>query len=383
MNDSDTTIDSVRVVCPPRAADPDTPHWLLDDPMATPAAHLPGMRDRRALAATSYGVAIVEICTRSGFTGFGIGAGGRATAAVIERLAPLLVGRDSRDVGAHWEWMHRLCGFEIGFSGPPIMAVAAIDLALWDLLGKTSGRPVATLLGGKTNVPMAVYVTGPDAAAGKALGFPLVKVTLPYGDTIEGLQLSLRFLQRQRDALPPGFPLACDCWGGLNPELAATFAEMIKPLDLAWLEEPFSVDAARHSRVLKAAAPWLRLASGEHEQSLEGFTRLIDSGIDMIQPDLRWCGGLTAALRVAALADQRGVPVMPHAGGAYSYHFAAGVPQCGILEFSSRSPDGTTVVPCMGDRFDGEPLPVTGYVTLSDRPGFGLSYAIDQDPFKT
>ncbi len=95
-----------------------------------------------------------------------------------------------------------------------------------------------------------------------------------------------------------------------------------------------------------------------------------------------WCGGMTEALRIGALAAQKGVPVAPHAGGVYSYHFAAALGGVPFVEYCIPSPGGDEIIPVFGDMFDGEPLPVDGKITLSDRPGWGLELRRDKVALK-
>jgi L-rhamnonate dehydratase len=87
---------------------------------------------------------------------------------------------------------------------------------------------------------------------------------------------------------------------------------------------------------------------------------------------------MTEALRIGALAAQKGVPVVPHAGGVYSYHFAAAFATVPFVEYCITSPGGDKIHPVFGDMFEGEPLPVDGKITLSDRPGWGIELRRDK-----
>jgi len=97
-------------------------------------------------------------------------------------------------------------------------------------------------------------------------------------------------------------------------------------------------------QLLKRAFPDMRWVAGEHEFTRFGFHKLIASGaIDVLQPDLMWCGGMTEAIRIGALAAQKGIPVVPHAGGVYSYHFAAAFDSVPFVEYCITSPKGDEI----------------------------------------
>ena len=113
--------------------------------------------------------------------------------------------------------------------------------------------------------------------------------------------------------------------------------------------------------------------TGEHEYTRWGFRDLIrHRAVDVVQPDLMWAGGFTEALCIASLASAFDVPVVPHAGGIYSYHFAMTQPGVPFVEYCITSPKGEEITSVFGDMFEGEPLPLDGTITLSDAPGWGL-----------
>jgi L-alanine-DL-glutamate epimerase-like enolase superfamily enzyme len=262
-----------------------------------------------------------------------------------------------------------------GRKGVALMAISAVDLALWDLLGQLRGEPVYRLAGGATRDRIAVYGTGPDPAFHQRLGFFGAKVPFPYGpsDGREGLAANVRAIAAHRQAVGAGYPLMVDCFMSLDVGYALEFARAVQPYNLYWIEEALHPDDWEGYRHLKAAAPWMRWVTGEHEYTRWGFRNLVrHRAIDIVQPDLMWCGGFTEALRIAALASAFDVTVVPHAGGIYSYHFAMTQPAVPFVEYCNTSPKGDAIHPVFGAMFEGEPLALDGTITLSDAPGWGL-----------
>ena len=117
----------------------------------------------------------------------------------------------------------------------------------------------------------------------------------------------------------------------------------------------------------------MRWTTGEHEYTRYGFRNLIvNRGVDIVQPDVMWVGGLTELLRIGAMANAYDIPVVPHGSGAYSYHYCITQPQVIFAEYINSSPTGREVSPVFGTMFKNEKLPMNGSITLSDEPGFGL-----------
>lgn len=117
------------------------------------------------------------------------------------------------------------------------------------------------------------------------------------------------------------------------------------------------------------------ITTGEHEYTRYGFRKLLEGGCaDVLQPDITWCGGLTEARRIAALASAYDIPIIPHGSSIYSYHLQICFPNCPMAEFLVMSPKADKIVSYFGDLFIDEPLPKDGYVNLPhDKPGFGVT----------
>ena len=357
----------------------DAGHWLVDSLIANPMSGHPRYRDKRSSWGIGVlGTVVVEIVAANGTVGVAAGSGGVPAAWMIRHhFARFLIGQDARNTNLIWDQLFRAT-LPYGRKGMPIMAISAVDLALWDLLGKLRGEPVYNLIGGRARDEITFYCTGPDAAAIQALGFWGAKVPLPEGphDGEAGLKRNVDFLAAQRDAIGPGYPLMVDCYMALDVPYAIRLAEACKPLDIHWWEEVLHPDDVEGYRQIRQAHPTQTWTTGEHEYTRYGFRRLIEERtIDILQPDVMWVGGMTELLRIAAHASAYDTTVVPHGSGPYSYHFIASQTGPAFCEYVAASPDGRAVQPVFGALFQGEEVPQNGRLRVSDAPGFGMTLA--------
>ena len=354
----------------------DAKHWLVDSLISNPMSGYASYREKRS----SWGIGVlgslvVEIETADGTTGVATGTGGAPAAWLIKNhYSRFLNGEDARNTNRIWDQMYR-ASLPYGRKGLPIMAISAVDLALWDLIGKVRGEPVYNLIGGLSRDEITFYCTGPDAGAIKAMGFWGAKVPLPHShfDGEDGLRANIDFLSRHRATVGPNYPLMVDCYMSLTPQYAIRLAEACKHLDIYWWEEVLSPEDTEGYRQIKQAHPALRWTTGEHEYTRYGFRKLIEERIlDIVQPDVMWVGGMTELLRIAAHAAAYDIPVVPHGSGPYSYQFIASQTGAAFCEYVAASADGQSIQPVFGDLFVGEPLPEKGKLKLSSAPGFGM-----------
>ena len=163
------------------------------------------------------------------------------------------------------------------------------------------------------------------------------------------------------------------CWMALDVTYATELAYAMRDLDLYWMEEVLHPDDFDGHKELKDRVPWMRWTTGEHQYTRYGFRELIKSrSVDILQPDVMWCGGLTELLRISAMAAAYDIPVVPHGSGAYSYHFVVTQPHCPFCEYLNTSPDCKSFPPVFGKMFINEQVPVKGKIFPSDEPGWGL-----------
>ena len=351
-------------------------HWLVDSLIANPMSAYAKYREKRSSWGIGViGALVVEIETEDGTVGVATGSGGVPAAWLIKHhFSRFIVGEDGRNINRIWDQLYR-SSLHYGRKGLTIMAISAVDLALWDLVGKVRNEPVYNLIGGLSRDEITFYCTTPEPLAIKELGFWGAKVPLPHShfDGEVGLKKNLDFLAGHRAAVGPDFPLMVDCYMSLTVNYAIRLAEAAKPINIHWWEEALSPDDDDGYREIKRAHPALKWTTAEHEYTRYGFRQLIaERTIDILQPDVMWVGGLTETLRIAAHAAAYDTPVVPHGSGPYSYHFIASQTGPAFCEYVAASPDGKTIKPVFGDLFVGEPVPVNGRMKIPDTPGFGM-----------
>ncbi len=319
----------------------------------------------------------IEIFTDEGVTGCAVNYGGGPAAChvIAQHFRRFLVGADPFDIEMLWDQMYRST-LPYGLGGVTSMAISGVDLALWDLMGKALKQPVYRLLGGRTKESIPCYVTThPDcASAWKNRGFLGVKIAAPWGatDRRDGLTKMQRCLEQCRLELGSEMELMVDCYLSWDFEFTTRLAARVRDLDVKWFEDPLENGSAeKMNSELRSSISPVQVAIGNLEFDYKAFAAILTArACDVIQPELQWCGGLTAVRRIAAIAKPYGVPVIPHGSGVYNYHFVQSNLNSPFAEYLSVG-DGVTVRPIF-DAILGEPLPVDGHVTLSDKPGFGV-----------
>ena len=329
---------------------------------------------------TSFGInvmnsIVVEVEASDGTVGISAGQGGAPACYMIEKhFKRFLVGQDPRKLNQFWDQMFRASRY-YGGKGVPLWAISAVDLALWDLLGLLRQEPVYQMIGGSTRNEIDLYCTGirPDLA--QQAGFIGGKMPLPHGpsDRLEGLNANVKQFRDMRERVGQNFLLMADCWMALDVPYAVDLAYALQEVGMYWLEEVLLPDDFDGHKLLKERVPWMRWTTGEHEYTRYGFRKLIESrAIDILQPDVMWCGGLTELLRISAMAAAYDIPVVPHGSGAYSYHFVITQPHCPFCEYLNTSADCTEFPPVFGEMFINEQVPINGRIRPTDEPGWGL-----------
>jgi L-rhamnonate dehydratase len=351
-------------------------HWI-DDHIATPMARYPEYRQsRQSFGINVLGTLVVEIEAEDGTIGFAVTTGGEPAAYIVEKhLARFLEGRSPTDYEKIWDQMYFSTQY-YGRKGLVVNAISGVDLALWDLLGKLRGEPVYHLLGGAVRDELVFYATGARPDLAKQMGFIGGKMPLHHGpaEGEDGLHKNLQEIAEMRARVGEDFWLMLDCWMSLDLNYAVRLAQKAQALGLKWIEEALSPDDYWGYAELKRQAPAAMLVTtGEHEATRWGFRMLLEMGCcDIIQPDVGWCGGITELLKISALADSRGVLVVPHGSSVYSYHFVVTRHNSPFAEFLMMAPKADEVVPMFHPQLIGEPVPVNGRLKLSDAPGFGV-----------
>jgi L-rhamnonate dehydratase len=356
-----------------RAEEPWTNTMLIASPMSIyPEYH----DDRRSWGKNVLGTVVVEIEDDAGRVGVGISSCGVPGAYLIEHhFKRFLLNQYPHDVERLWDQMFR-SSIHYGRKGLPVMATSAVDLALWDLVGIQRQEPVYALIGGQVKEDIPMYATTPNPEYAKQMGFWGAKMPLSYGpaDGREGLLHNVRIAEDARNKVGDDFELMYDCWMSLNVPYATQLAKNLEPVRIKWLEECLLPDDYDGLVDLRGAVKSCWLATGEHEYTRYGFLEILKRRcVDVVQPDLTWCGGLTEAIKIANLAESYNTYVVPHVSATYSYHFCAAQTNCPFSEFIIWGERGNRIEPVFRKLFRDEPMPKNGRIRLTDRPGWGMT----------
>ena len=356
------------------------PHFCTNpmDLVDLPADSMAGFR--------FHGWLIVEVFTDAGHVGIGNAAlAPRLVKETIDLyLAPLLVGADPFDSEFLWQHMYRKT-MAFGRKGIGMTAISAIDIAIWDILGKACGQPVFKLLGGRTKQRIPVYASrlysqpldqlAEEASKYKKAGYRAMKLRFGWGpvDGAAGMQKNVELLRTVRQTVGDDVDIMADAYMGWSLDYAKRMIPLIEPFRLRWLEEPVIPDDARGYAALKAMSR-VPIAGGEHAFTIYEFRDLLDTqALDYIQFDTNRVGGITQARKIAAMAEAHGVPVIPHAGQLHNYHIVMSSLNSPMAEYFPRV-DVEIGNELFWYIFDGEPESADGTIDLrDDRPGLGLT----------
>lgn len=329
---------------------------------------------------------LVEIFTDTGLVGLGNAAlSPGVTKTIIDTyLKPLLVGANPWDVELLWQQMYRRT-LAFGRKGVAMAAISAVDIALWDLLGKDAKQPVFRLLGGRTKEKIPVYASRlyalpieelqAEAQKYKDEGYTMMKLRFGFGpmDGAAGMQKNVEMVRAVRAVVGDEVDLMADAYMGWTLDYAKRMLPLVEPFRLRWLEEPVIPDDTRGYRELKQYGR-VPIAGGEHEFTIFGFRELLEANaLDYIQFDTNRVGGISQARKISALAESFQVPVVPHAGQMHNYHVVMASLNSPVAEFFPRV-DVEVGNELFWYIFDGEPVAEMGYIQLSDElPGLGLT----------
>ena len=317
------------------------------------------------------GSILVEIKTTGGLTGYGLGGGGSAAVHVIEtHLKDLLLKADPANIELLWDQMYNSSLF-YGRKGLAIQAISGIDLALWDLAGKTANQPVYKLLGGKTKDRVPVYLTSKKVELGLDKGIRAYKLPIDSSpqDGREGMRKAVAEIEAARKAIGPDADLMIDVLCRWNVPYTIEMADRLAPSKLMFIEEPLNPDDMAGYHQLCEKVQTTKIAHGEHEYTRYGFENLIArKAAHILQPDITWSGGLTELRRIAALAQAAQLPIIPHRGGSlFGLHFILATPNCNLAESFGIGEPGNEMMQAMSPKF------ADGHIYPSDLPGFGLT----------
>ena len=348
---------------------------------------------------TTFDAAILRIETDDGLVGWGEGKNAAGSAGeygalvhlLNHEIGPRLVGRDPRDVGVIWEMLYNGARDQsaaraghampvLARRGLTLAAISAVDIALWDILGKSLGVPIWRLLGGRKADRLPAYASGGWAGVdtiGEHLatyvakgGFKSVKMRVGAMDGPP--HVSAARVRKAREALGPDVEIMVDAHGTYTVADAKRFASMVADCDLSWFEEPVIADDKAGMAEVRAASS-VPIATGESEQTRFAFRDLaVLKSADVFQPDPAFCGGISETVKIAALASAFNLRFSPHLwAGAPCFH--AGLHICAAAASSFIIEYSLGANPMIHDLMEETIDLSDGMIAIPDKPGLGFT----------
>jgi L-alanine-DL-glutamate epimerase-like enolase superfamily enzyme len=291
---------------------------------------------------------IVRVQTDEGLTGYGEAHPGRSPGAITSlihsTIAPMLVGMQATDVVGAWQRVHRMQLSSHGLGAGAALALSGIDMALWDIRGKAAGMPLYELLGG-TRRRMPAYAGGislgyqpKESLADEAQGYVergYKAIKLRFGDSAA---VDIERVLHVREALGDRIDILADANTVYTMADARRVLPVLADIRAGWLEEPFACNDFASYREAAKITPLVPIAAGENHYTRFEFAQLLEAGaVQVWQPDLSKCGGITEGVRIAAIASAWRIPIHPHSSAtglnhAATLHFMAATENAGYFE---------------------------------------------------
>jgi L-rhamnonate dehydratase len=328
----------------------------------------------------------VEVVADEGTTGLFGPIFEETAPIVLAKLAGHVVGQDPLAFERIWDQLYRQDRH--ARKGYEMMAISAVDCAVWDLRGKLLGLPVYRLLGGPTRERVDCYASmlghsldlglvRARAQAIAAQGYKGQKWFFRYGpsDGLEGMAKNVALVRTVREAVGPTIEIMLDCFMGGDATYIIQLLERIAEYAPRWLEEPVPPDRIGDYVAIKRSTR-VPIAAGEHEYTRWGFLHLLQAdALDVLQADPDWCGGISELVKICTLASAFGRPVFPH---GHSIHpalhvIAAQSPAvCPMAEFLLRPQVAKQALHAR------QLWPENGSISLPTTPGLGIELAQDR-----
>jgi L-alanine-DL-glutamate epimerase-like enolase superfamily enzyme len=341
-------------------------------PLAAPISDAKVLTGRQE-PLTGIAFLFAEIQTEAGLSGIGYSyskrAGGQGLFAHAKEIAPKLLGEDPSDIQRLWTkliW----AGASVGRSGLATQAIAAMDIALWDLKAKRAHLPLAKLLGAHRDTVQCYNTSGgylsmstdeirANAQASIEQGIGGIKLKVGQPD----ISLDIRRVRAMRDLLGDDFPLMVDANQQWNRSTALRVGLRLEEYDLTWIEEPLDAyDAEGHAALTRELVT--PIATGEMLTSTAEHRTLIRAGsLDFMQPDAPRVGGITPFLKIMALGEDAGIRMAPHFAMEIHLHLAA------AYEIDPWVEHFEWLEPLFNERLDIK----GGRMIVPARPGIGIS----------
>ncbi len=301
-------------------------------------------------------------------------------ASIALSMTEQVIGEDPLGTQKIWDILYRSAVH--GVKGQTMLAVSALDCALWDLKGKFYGAPVHRLLGGPTRGELPAYASmlgfpvDPEQVAPRVrehaeAGYRGQKWFFRHGPGSgrAGCEANKALVKAARESAGPDYPLMFDAWMSWDVAYFRDMAQEIEPYDVTWIEEPVLPDRIDQLAEIRALSP-IPIAAGEHEYTRWGMHELLKrKAVDILQPDPMWAGGISEMVNICALASAYDIPVIPHSESvAATAHVVASQPPgvCPSVEYLVKWNSAWQF-------FLKDPIrPYDGFIIPDPRPGLGL-----------
>lgn len=346
----------------------------------------------------------VQIDTDAGITGYGEasnypGNGSLIVGDALRRVREFVVGEDPTDINKIWHKLFRKATY-LGPRGLPTAVISGVDLALWDIRGKTLGCPVYQLIGGKLRDTIKLYANGwftgcatPEQYANAArdtvaAGHTALKCDpflemQPYHTgyvtgqiSPAGEQLGIDIIAAMREAVGPTVEILVDAHGHYNVPTAVRLARRLAPYQLTWFEEPVPPESLAALRSVREQVE-VPICVGERLYTRFDFAPILEAGLtDYVMPDVVWTGGISELLRIATFAEVYHVPISPH-NALGPLQMIAGAQAMMTVPNFYRLEHALSLRPAYRDCLV-EPVDYAeDFLRLPDRPGLGFNLNLD------
>lgn len=324
--------------------------------------------------------AVCVVTFDDGTWGLGLTAhAGVVVPLINDYLGPLVTGESVEsvgDIGELWDLMSTVGAAHLGTGGALSYAISAVDLALYDTLGKRLAAPVYDVLGGPAHAAIECYATSSDVAKLADLGFSRFKIPCPWAEAgAAGVGAAVQAVESARAAVGDA-ELMVDGWAVMDSGHAAAVCRALEPYELRFVEDVVHPDDTDGYAALRAATS-TRLAAGERWFGLHPFVHHAARGtVDVLQPDALWVGGATATVRIAEIAREHGLALAIHcaANDSFGQHLAYALPENIVGEVYVG---GASTLTGSYRSTPGMVLPAEGRVVPTDAPGFGIEITLD------
>ncbi|WP_066586805.1 enolase C-terminal domain-like protein [Cellulomonas timonensis] len=331
---------------------------------------------------------LLHVDTDEGWTGTVTQLSPEQAFTIQRVLRPLLLGQDPMASERIWDVLYRSAIH--GRKGTGMVALSAVDCALWDIRGQALGVPAHVLLGGPTRERIPAYVStlgeslDPLDVARRtrelvAEGFRGLKWFPRWGpeDGAAGVDAIVELVGTVRDAAGHGVEIMLDAWSSWDVPFTVDVARATAGLGLRWIEEPLPADQLAGYRMLRRRLPPdVQVVGGEHEYTRWGFAELVAADVlDLYQPDPHWAGGISETMKILAVVGAAGGQAVPHGQSLQcnaAVSFAASPALVPQMEYLSR------LMPLYQHVLAAPILPVDGAVDCPTAPGLGMALDLDK-----